>query len=332
MSKRVLVTGAEGFIGSHLVERLLAKNYQVKALVLYNSFGSIGWLGDLEKNLLDNVEIIFGDVRDNGQMSHIIDDVDIVFHLAALISIPYSYRSPRSYIDTNVIGTLNILQASLKRGVSIIHTSTSEVYGTAKYVPMDENHPMNAQSPYAASKIAADQLAKSFYSSFDLPVKIVRPFNAFGPRQSIRAVIPSIITQILNDKTELELGLLVPTRDFNYVNDIVDGFICSAESNHGFGDVINLGTGYEISIEQTVSIIAEVMNKEVKTKTDTSKMRPEKSDVMRLCAANKKAANLINWRPKYAGIKGFKQSLNNVVDWYTQPENLKKFDTLVHYD
>jgi NAD dependent epimerase/dehydratase len=332
MTKRVLVTGAEGFIGSHLVERLVARGYQVKALVLYNSFGSIGWLGDLEKHLFDEVEIIFGDIRDNWQISDILNDVDIVFHLAALISIPYSYRSARSYVDTNVVGTLNILQAGLKKGVSIIHTSTSEVYGTAKYVPMDENHPISAQSPYAASKIAADQLATSFYSSFDLPVKIIRPFNTFGPRQSRRAVIPSIITQILHGKTELELGLLSPTRDFNYVYDIVDGFICAAQSNHGFGDTINLGTGYEISIAQTVSVIAEVMNMEIKTKTDTTKMRPEKSDVLRLCAANKKAAELINWRPKSTGIQGFKQNLVNVVNWYSQPENLEKFETQIHYD
>ena len=315
---KILVTGADGFIGSHLVQNLVRKGIPVKALVFYNSTGSIGWLNDLSKDELSEIEIIFGDVRDNSQMSHLMANIDTVMHLAALISIPYSYLAPRSYIETNVVGTLNILQAARDNGANVIHTSTSEVYGTATYVPMDESHSLIGQSPYSASKIAADQLAYSFYSSFGLPVQIIRPFNTYGPRQSNRAVIPSIINQILSGKREIKLGSLTPTRDFNFVDDTVNGFIKSLDNKSVFGEVINLGSGFEISIGQLVNLIAEVMKVDITVNEDSTKIRPETSEVFRLFSSNEKAQKILGWQPKFGGVKGLKRGLEKSICWYSK--------------
>lgn len=331
MKKNILVTGSEGFIGSHLVERLVSEGYSVKALVFYNSFGSIGWLNDLDKNILENVEVIFGDIRDFGQMNQAIRNSDVVINLAALISIPYSYAAPRSYIDTNVYGTLNILQAALDNDVSVLHTSTSEVYGTAQYVPMDENHRVIGQSPYSASKVAADQLAISFHSSFGLPAKIIRPFNTYGPRQSSRAVIPNIIMQILSGKTELELGSLVPTRDFNFVEDTVGGFVQALESENGYGEAINIGSGFEISIGDTVDLIGKLLNVDITIKQSSSRLRPTTSEVFRLCASNEKALKMWGWAPKYNGEKGLRQGLLKTIDWYRDKRNIASVNTLYRF-
>jgi len=316
---KILVTGADGFIGSHLVQKLVQEGYPVKALVFYNSTGSIGWLNDLDPAELSEIEIIFGDVRDNSQMSKLMTNIQTVMHLAALISIPYSYLAPRSYVETNVIGTLNILQAARDKGASVIHTSTSEVYGTANYVPMDESHSLIGQSPYSASKIAADQLAYSFFSSFDLPVQIIRPFNTYGPRQSTRAVIPSIINQILNGKKELKLGSLTPTRDFNFVDDTVDGFLKALKNQSVFGEVINLGSGFEISIGQLVELIVEVMGADITVISDSAKIRPESSEVFRLFSSNLKAQKILGWQPEYGGIEGLKRGLEKSIYWYSNP-------------
>lgn len=321
--KKILVTGADGFIGSHLTETLVRQGYKVKAFVLYNSFNSWGWLDTLHKDIKENIEIFSGDVRDPHGVKEAMKGCDAVLHLAALIAIPYSYHSPNTYVDTNVKGTLNVLQAARELGISrVVHTSTSEVYGTAKFVPITEEHPLQGQSPYSATKIAADQLAYSFYASFDLPVVIARPFNTYGPRQSARAVIPTIITQIANGKRQIKLGAVSPTRDFNYVKDTVSGFIAALNSDSGVGEIINFGSNFEISVGDTAHLIAEAMNTEIEIITDEVRFRPEKSEVNRLWADNTKAKQLLGWEPAYSGREGFKRGLAETAEWFINPANL----------
>jgi len=323
--KLVLVTGADGFIGSHLVEMLVLKGYQVKALSQYNSFNNWGWLEDI--NCQDKIEVITGDIRDPNFCKYITKNIDIIFHLAALIAIPYSYIAPDSYVDTNIKGTLNICQAAKENGnIRVIHTSTSEVYGTAKYVPIDEKHPLQAQSPYSASKIAADAMAMSFYNSFELPVTIARPFNTYGPRQSARAVIPTIITQISNGVKDIKLGDLSPTRDFNYVEDTCKGFIAIAEEDATIGETINIGSNYEVSIEDTLKIIKDLMQSDVKFITDEQRIRPEKSEVFRLWCDNTKLEKLTGYRPQF----DIKQGLQKTIEWITKPENLKVYKSEIY--
>lgn len=321
-SKKILVTGADGFIGSHLTEELVRRGYNVKAFVYYNSFNSYGWLDSTESQIKNNIEFFSGDIRDPYGVKTAMKDCDIVMHLAALIAIPYSYHSPDTYVDTNVKGTLNVVQAAKELGVSkVVHTSTSEVYGTARYVPITEEHPLQGQSPYSASKIGADQMAMSFYSSFNTPVSIIRPFNTYGPRQSARAVIPTIITQILDGATSIKLGAIHPTRDFNYVADTVNGFISVANSDMSNGEVINIGSNYEISIGETAHLIAEIMDKKVDFITDEVRLRPEKSEVERLWADNSKAEKLVGWKPIYAGKEGLRRGLTETINWFSKPEN-----------
>ncbi len=299
--KKVLVTGSEGFIGSHLTERLVELGAEVTALVQYNSFNNWGWIDTFSKEVKDNINIVTGDIREYDGMKRIIKGQDVVFHLAALIAIPYSYLSPMAYVKTNIEGTTNVLEACREYEVEkIVHTSTSETYGTALYVPIDEKHPMHGQSPYSASKIGADKIAESFYRSFNLPVVTIRPFNTYGPRQSARAVIPTIISQILAEKTEIKLGGLSPTRDFNYVRDTVEAFIKVAESNKTIGQVINVGSNYEISIGDTVRKIINIIGKDVKILCDEERIRPEKSEVNRLWADNRKIKELTSWNPRYS--------------------------------
>lgn len=323
---RILVTGADGFIGSHLTEELVNRGYDVRAFVYYNSFNSWGWIDHLSKEVRDSLEVFPGDIRDPHQIRKAMSGCSLVFHLAAIISIPYSYQAPDSYIDTNVKGTLNITQAARDLDVEkVIHTSTSEVYGTACFVPITEEHPLQAQSPYAASKIGADQLALSFYNSFGTPVAIVRPFNTYGPRQSARAVIPTIITQIANGQKRLKLGSLNPTRDFNYIEDTVGGFIAAAESNKSVGEVINIGSGFEISIGDTAKIIAETMQSEIEIECHQERVRPAASEIERLWADNGKAKRLLGWRPKYAGLDGFRKGIEKTTAWFNRPDNLKHY-------
>jgi dTDP-glucose 4,6-dehydratase len=322
----ILITGADGFIGSHLVEALVIQGYKVKAFVMYNSFNSWGWLDHIESSIKKNIEIFSGDIRDPYGVREAMRGCDYVLHLAALIAIPYSYHSPETYIDTNVKGTLNILQAARDFGVKrIIHTSTSEVYGSARYVPITEEHPLLGQSPYSASKIAADQLAYSFFSSFNLPVVIVRPFNTYGPRQSARAVIPTIITQIANGAKKIKLGALSPTRDFNYVKDTVSGFIAALNSSNGLGEVVNFGSNFEISISDTAKLISQIMNVDIEILLDELRLRPERSEVDRLRAENKKAKLLFNWQPNYSGQDGLKLGLTETVQWFTDQKNLNLY-------
>lgn len=318
MSKfRVLVTGADGFIGSHLTELLVLSGYKVKALSQYNSFNNWGWLDDV--NCKDQIEILAGDIRDSHYCKYISKDVDIIFHLAALIAIPYSYVAPNSYLDTNIKGTLNICQAARENGnIRVIHTSTSEVYGTAQYVPIDEKHPVNPQSPYSASKIAADSMAMSFYNSFELPVTIARPFNTYGPRQSARAVIPTIITQIASGVKEIKLGDLSPTRDFNYVEDTCRGFLAIAENDQTIGETLNIGSNSEISIGSTLDLIKELMKSDIKLVTDEERIRPENSEVFRLCCDNSKIQNLTGFKPQV----DIREGLQRTIDWFTKPNNL----------
>ena len=329
--KKILVTGADGFIGSHLTEELVRQGLNVKAFVQYNSFNSWGWLDESEKEIKQNLDVFSGDIRDPYGVRTAMQDCDCVLNLAALIAIPYSYHSPDTYVDTNVKGALNIVQAAKELGVKkVVQTSTSEVYGTAQFVPITEEHPLQGQSPYSASKIGADQIAMSFYNSFGTPLAIIRPFNTYGPRQSARAVIPTIITQIANGKRKIKLGALSPTRDFNYVKDTVQGFIDVAKSDNSIGEVINIGSNYEISIGDTVKLIAEVMNVEIEIETDEIRLRPEKSEVNRLWADNTKAKKLIGWKPKYGEREGFKQGLLETIDWFTNKENLKKYKADVY--
>lgn len=322
-SNKVLVTGADGFIGSHLTEELIKEGFEVKAFVLYNSFNSWGWLDTLERDLIDNIEVFAGDIRDPHGVKEAMKGCDIVFHLAALIAIPYSYHSPATYVETNVQGTLNVVQAARELEVQkVVHTSTSEVYGTAQFVPITEEHPLQGQSPYSASKIGADQIALSFYRSFNTPVSIIRPFNTYGPRQSARAVIPTVITQIASGRRKIKLGALHPTRDFNYVKDTVRGFIAIAKSEQSIGEVINIGSNFEISIGDTVNLIAEAMDVEIEIETEEVRLRPEKSEVDRLWADNTKAKQLVGWEPIYGAREGFKRSLQETAEWFLNPENL----------
>lgn len=330
MSK-ILITGADGFIGSHLTEELIRRGHDVRAFVLYNSFNSWGWLDNCSSDVKGQFEVFAGDIRDPHGVKEAMKGCDAVLHLAALIAIPYSYHSPDTYVDTNIKGTLNVLQAARELGVTrVIHTSTSEVYGTARFVPITEEHPLQGQSPYSATKIAADQLAYSFYSSFDLPVVIARPFNTYGPRQSARAVIPTIITQIANGKKQIKLGAVSPTRDFNFVQDTVAGFISALNSDKGLGEVVNFGSNFEISIGDTAHLIAEAMNTEIEIITDEIRIRPGKSEVERLWADNEKAKQLFNWQPIYGGRDGFKRGLTETAEWLSQPENLKSYKSDIY--
>ena len=307
---KVLVTGADGFIGSHLVEELVQKGYQVKAFVLYNSFNTWGWLDTLDKSIMDNVEIFQGDVRDAHGIKTAMLGVDAVFHLAALIAIPFSYHSPDTYVDTNIKGTLNVLQAARELGnIRTLVTSTSEVYGTAQYVPIDEKHPFQGQSPYSATKIGADRLAESFYRAFELPVTIVRPFNTYGPRLSARAVIPTIITQLLAGKKEIKLGSLTPTRDFNYVKDTAQGFVDIFESSKTIGEEINIATQKEISIGELAQEMIRQINPQANILCEEQRLRPEKSEVNRLLGCNEKIMRLTNWQPKYSLEDGLRQTI-----------------------
>ena len=316
--KKVLVTGADGFIGSHLTEMLVAKGYSVKALAKYNSFNNWGWLENV--NCKNDIEILTGDVRDFHYCKNISKDIDIIFHLAALIAIPFSYISPDSYVDTNIKGTLNICQAARENGVSrVVHTSTSEVYGTAQYIPINEEHPLKAQSPYSATKISADAMAMSFYNSFDLPLTIARPFNTYGPRQSARAIIPTIITQIASGKKEIKLGDTSPTRDFNFVEDTCRGLIMLAESKKTIGEVINIGSNTETSINEILILIKELMKSEATFILDDQRKRPKKSEVFRLFCDNQKIVELVGFKPKYDIRSGLKKT----IDWVKKPENLK---------
>lgn len=321
--RKILVTGADGFIGSHLVETLVRRGYNVRAFVFYNSFNSRGWLDQSPLEIQDSLDVFAGDIRDPNGVRNAIKGCEAVLHLAALIAIPYSYHSPDTYIDTNVKGTLNVLQAAREYAVRrVVHTSTSEVYGTARFVPITEEHPLQGQSPYSASKIGADQLAYSFYSSFNLPVVIARPFNTYGPRQSARAVIPTIITQIATGCREIRLGAVSPTRDFNYVDDTVAGFISALESDEGSGEVINFGSNFEISIGETAEMIAETMGAKIDIVTEEIRLRPPNSEVERLWADNSKAHRIFGWKPAYAGRAGFQSGLVKTIDWFREPANL----------
>jgi dTDP-glucose 4,6-dehydratase len=329
--KKILVTGADGFIGSHLTEELVRQGHDVKAFVLYNSFNSWGWLDSAPQNIKDQIEVHTGDIRDPHGVKTAMQGCDVVLHLAALIAIPYSYHSPDTYVDTNIKGTLNILQAARELNVEkIVHTSTSEVYGTARFVPITEDHPLQGQSPYSATKIGADQLAMSFYHAFDLPVSIIRPFNTYGPRQSARAIIPTVITQLASGEREIRLGVLHPTRDFNYVADTVRGFIAMAQSDSSIGEVVNIGSNYEISIGETVRLIAEIMGVDVNVVTEQERVRPVKSEVERLWADNQKAKRLIGWEPSFGGNMGFKRGLTETIAWFTKMNNLKNYKTDIY--
>ena len=319
-NKKVLVTGADGFIGSHLVELLFAEGFSVKALAQYNSFNHWGWLEDI--NCKEDIEIVTGDIRDPYFCNEICKNIDIIFHLAALIAIPYSYIAPQSYVETNISGTLNICKAALEQNVSrLIHTSTSEVYGTAQYVPINEMHPLQAQSPYSASKIGADSMAISFFNSFNLPVTIVRPFNTYGPRQSARAFIPTIISQIASNQKNLKLGDTKPTRDLNFVIDTCRGFLELAKESKSIGEVINIGSNFEISVGEVAEIIKKEMGSTIEIISDESRIRPEKSEVMRLWCDNTKIHHLTGFKPDYNIHTGLKKTIS----WFLQPENLSKY-------
>ncbi|MDR9791851.1 NAD-dependent 4,6-dehydratase LegB [Aeribacillus pallidus] len=327
--EKILVTGADGFIGSHLTEELVRQGYNVKAFVYYNSFNSWGWLD--HSPLKNEFEVFAGDIRDPHGVKEAMKGCDVVLHLASLIAIPYSYHSPDTYVDTNIKGTLNVLQAARELNIQkVVHTSTSEVYGTAQYVPIDENHPLQGQSPYSASKIGADQMAIAFYRSFETPVAIVRPFNTYGPRQSARAVIPTIITQLASGKRKIKLGSLHPTRDFNYVKDTVNGFISVMKHDESIGEVINIGSNFEISIGETAKLIAEIMGVDIEIETADVRIRPEKSEVERLWADNSKAKALLGWEPKYGGKEGFKRGLKETIEWFTDERNLSRYKADVY--
>jgi NAD dependent epimerase/dehydratase len=328
MAKKVLVTGADGFIGSHLTEQLVRAGHDVRAFVYYNSFNSWGWLDTIEEQVLNQIEVVSGDIRDASGVDSATSGCSHVLHLAALIAIPFSYNSPDAYVQTNVTGTLNVLQAVRRHNIQhLVCTSTSETYGTAQRVPIDEDHPLNAQSPYAATKTAADQLALSFHKSFDLPVSVLRPFNTFGPRQSARAVIPTVIGQIAAGENQIKLGSLHPTRDFTFVTDTARGFIQLMSSDRGIGQVTNLGTGYEISIGDTVSLIAEVMGASVEVQQRGERERPPNSEVERLVACTRKARDLIGWAPEFSGHEGLKRGLQLTAEWFQDPVNLARYKT-----
>ena len=321
----VLVTGADGFIGSHLAETLVRRGHLVRALALYNSLGAHGWLDRSPVEIRRSIEVVAGDIRDGAFVKHAMQGCDMVLHLAALIAIPYSYVAPASYVETNITGTLNVLQAARDLGTAkVVQTSTSEVYGTALTVPITEHHPLQGQSPYSATKIAADQLALSFHRSFGIPVTVVRPFNTYGPRQSARAVIPTIISQLARGP-RVKLGSLHPTRDFNFVADIVAGFIAAAESPESIGETINLGTNFEISIGDTARLIASLMGKEIELIDDQARHRPAASEVERLLCDASKAAQLLSWRPAYGGVDGLSRGLKETIAWFLDPTNLAMY-------
>ncbi|QPJ64083.1 MAG: SDR family NAD(P)-dependent oxidoreductase [Candidatus Nitrohelix vancouverensis] len=324
--KKILVTGADGFIGSHLVERLVSEGYSVRAFVLYNSFNSWGWLDQAPEAIRGELDVVAGDIRDPFGVKDAMKGMDAVCNLAALISIPYSYHSPDTFVDVNIKGALHVAQAARELEVErVVQTSTSEVYGTARFVPITEDHPLQGQSPYSASKIGADQIALSYYQAFGTPVCIVRPFNTYGPRQSARAVIPTIITQIANGAKKLQLGALEPTRDFNYVQDIARGFQCALEADGVDGEVVNLGSNFEVSIGDTAQLIAEAMSSDVEIMQDPQRLRPKNSEVERLWASNAKAETLLGWKPEYGGRDGFLRGLGETVEWFRQAENLKGY-------
>lgn len=322
---KILVTGADGFIGSHVVETLVKSGHDVRAFVLYNSFNSWGWLDESDKAIRDSIDIFAGDIRDPHGVDKAVEKQEVILNLAALIAIPYSYHSPDTYIDTNIKGTLNILQAARRHGVKrIVQTSTSEVYGTAQYIPIDEAHPLHPQSPYAATKVGADQLALSFHASFDVPVGILRPFNTYGPRQSARAVIPTIISQLAN-KSKVKLGSLSPTRDFSFVQDTANGFLAAAQSDAIVGQTINLGSGFEISIKETAETIAKLMNTKLELVDDEQRVRPENSEVERLHASIEKAKTMLGWQPELKGLAGFETGLKKTIEWFSNPKNLSRY-------
>jgi len=320
--QKILVTGADGFIGSHLLEKLLDKGCQVRAFVFYNSFNSWGWLDTFPKEKLDKIDVFAGDIRDPNGVRKAMQGMDVVFHLAALIAIPFSYHSPDSYVDTNIKGTLNVLQAALDTACSrVLITSTSEVYGTAQYVPIDEHHPFQGQSPYSATKIGADRIAESFYRSFNTPVTIVRPFNTYGPRQSARAVIPTVITQLLSGSTEIKLGSIHPTRDFNYVKDTVDGFIAISESPNTIGEEINISSQQEISIGHLAKEIIDQINPTARIVSEDIRVRPAKSEVERLLGSNEKIRRLTGWQPEYT----LQQGIRETIEWFRDEGNIRRY-------
>ncbi len=324
--QRVLITGADGFIGSHLTEAAIRQGHTVRAFVMYNSFNSWGWLDHASADVRNELDVFAGDVRDPHGVREAMKGCDAVLHLAALIAIPYSYHSPDTYVDTNVKGTLNVLQAARALGVErIVHTSTSEVYGTARFVPITEEHPLQGQSPYSATKIAADQLAYSFYTSFGLPVVILRPFNTYGPRQSARAVIPTIITQIAAGERRIRLGAVTPMRDFNHVTDTAAAFLAALSSNAGLGEAVNVGSNFEVSIGDTARLIAELMGASIDIVADQGRLRPARSEVERLRADNTKAKTLFGWEPRFAGLDGFRRGLQNTIDWFCDAANLSGY-------
>lgn len=326
-NKRVLVTGADGFIGSHLVERLLEEGASVRAFCYYNSFNSWGWIDSIPEKSRKEIDVFTGDIRDMGSVKSSMKDIDVVFHLAALIAIPYSYYSPESYVDTNIKGTLNVLQTARDYGTSrILSTSTSEVYGTAKYIPIDENHPRQGQSPYSATKIGADSIAESFYRSFNLPVTIVRPFNTYGPRQSSRAVIPTIITQLLNGETSLKLGSLHPTRDLLFVRDTVNGFVEIAKSDKCIGEEINIATQSEISIQDLATKLINIINPKASIVKDDVRLRPEKSEVERLFGSNAKLKSLTSWSQQHTLDEGLKKT----IEWFSDASNLARYKSTIY--
>ena len=330
-NKKVLITGADGFIGSHLTEALVRAGYETRAFVMYNSMGSWGWLDHAVSDIKSNLEVISGDIRDPHGVSNAVYGCDIVLHLAALIAIPFSYHSPDSYVATNVTGTLNVLQAARRLGTErVICTSTSEIYGTAQFVPITEEHPVNAQSPYAATKVAADQLALSFHKSFGTPVAVLRPFNTYGPRQSARAVIPTIISQIAAGERKLKLGALHPTRDFTFVHDTAYGFMQAMECQDCVGEITNIGSGFEISINDTVELIAECMGVEIEIVKDEQRTRPADSEVERLFAGVQKAQRLFGWTPKYSGRDGFKLGISKTASWFQDPVNLAAYKANIY--
>lgn len=328
----ILVTGAEGFIGSHLAETLAAQGRHVRAMALYNSFGRYGWLDTLPEKTRAKIELVMGDVRDPFSVREAMRGVDAVMHLAALIAIPYSYVAPASYVDVNTMGTLNVVQAARDLGIrKVVHTSTSEVYGTAQRVPIAETHPLSGQSPYSASKIGADQMAYSYFCAFGTPVAIARPFNTYGPRQSLRAVIPTIILQGLSETPSLSLGALHPTRDFNFVEDTVSGMIAVLDSEKSIGETINIGSGFEISIGDTVALIGELTDKSLQVKTDAARLRPEASEVERLCCDASKAKTLLGWQPKQAGREGLKAGLQKTISWFADASHRAHYHDIQRY-
>jgi NAD dependent epimerase/dehydratase len=331
MASKILVTGADGFIGSHLVEHLVRQGYDVRAFVLYNSFNSWGWLDSCAPDVVGKFEVFAGDIRDPHGVRAAMQDCDVVLHLAALIGIPYSYHSPDTYVDTNIKGTLNVLQAGRALGVDqIIHTSTSEVYGSAQFVPITELHSLEGQSPYSASKIGADQMALAFHRSFDTPITVIRPFNTYGPRQSARAVIPTVIAQLAAGEGSIRLGSVHPTRDFSFVNDTVNGFVSAIGSERSFGEVVNLGSGFEVSIETTVQMIEEIMGVTTDVQTHEDRVRPPLSEVDRLWADTSKAKDLLGWQPVYGGLDGFRRGLEETITWFREPKNLARYKSDVY--